>query len=52
MPNASEMMVIDTVEEIAPGVVEVDEYVVEAGNRPSEQLGGAPPAMPGGSEEE
>jgi hypothetical protein len=26
------MMVIDTVEEIAPGVIEVDEYVVEADN--------------------
>ena len=24
------MMVIDTVQEIAPGIVEIDEYVVEA----------------------
>lgn len=50
-PNASEMMVVDTVREIAPGVVEVDEYIVQA-NRPGEQLGGAAREMPGGAEEE
>jgi hypothetical protein len=30
-PQATETMVIDTVQEIAPGIVEVDEYVVEGG---------------------
>jgi hypothetical protein len=45
------MMVVDSVQEIAPGVVEVDEYIVEA-NRPSEQLGGPAPKMRGGAEVE
>ncbi len=41
------MAVIETVQEIAPGIIEVDEYVVEAETRaaagqgaPSEPLGG------------
>ena len=48
MPSApvSEMMVIDTVQEIAPGIVEVDEYVVEAG------AGAAPDMNTGGGAEE
>jgi hypothetical protein len=37
------MMVIDAVQEIAPGIVEVDEYVVETG-------GGGVPHQGGGSE--
>lgn len=31
-PQTSEVMVIDTIQEVAPGVVEVDEYVVGAGS--------------------
>lgn len=46
------MLVIDTVQEIAPGVVEVDEYIVEAGNRPADPFGGAAPQIPGSAEEE
>jgi hypothetical protein len=40
------MMVIDTVQEIAPGVIEVDEYVVEAGAAP-QQGGGSEPQSGG-----
>jgi len=50
-PTTAEVMVIDTVEEIAPGVVEIDEYIVEAGNSGG-QMGAAAPRMPGGAEEE
>lgn len=46
------MMVIDSVEEIAPGVVEVEEYIVDAGNISGESLGGSAAAMPGATEEE
>lgn len=33
-------MVIDTVQEIAPGIIEVDEYVVEAGGADAMPQGG------------
>lgn len=46
------MMVVDTIEEVAPGVVEVDEYIVEAGNISGESLAKSAPGMPGGPEEE
>jgi hypothetical protein len=42
------MMVIDTVQEIAPGIVEVDEYVVEsAGGGAMQQGGGSEPESGG-----
>jgi hypothetical protein len=52
MPKASEVMVIDTVEKIVPGVVEVDEYIVQADDHTGEELSGAAPGMPAGIEEE
>jgi hypothetical protein len=38
-----ETMVVDTVREIAPGIIEVDEYVVEAGGGVGQQGGGSEP---------
>lgn len=42
------MLVIDTVQEIAPGIIEVDEYVVEAGTGGVPQQGGGSDPESGG----
>ena len=41
------MMVIDTIQEIAPGIIEVDEYLVETGGGATKQGGGSEPGSGG-----
>jgi len=41
MPQRGEVTVIDTIQEIAPGIVEVDEYVVQG------ESGGGANQIPG-----